>query len=114
MDTQDEFDAWHMKKRIDEWKAVKGKRYFRLRILARLCWKTHILRFMSRIIWRSQVGVCDFCGKKVNPKNWHADHLVPLSKGGNHTHRNLAVTHPKCNMSRGNGRISAQLRLFGV
>jgi 5-methylcytosine-specific restriction endonuclease McrA len=41
------------------------------------------------------------------------DHLIPLSKGGNHTSDNLALAHGRCNSRRGAGRIPAQLRLLG-
>jgi 5-methylcytosine-specific restriction endonuclease McrA len=41
------------------------------------------------------------------------DHLVPLSKGGDHSWANVALAHRSCNSKRGAGRLSAQLRLVG-
>jgi len=58
-------------------------------------------------------AICHICGKRVlDPKAIHLDHLVPVSKGGDHTANNLAVAHASCNLSRGAGRIPAQLRLL--
>lgn len=56
-------------------------------------------------------GRCHICKRCVSRKNFHLDHLIPLSKGGSHSTDNLAVAHPKCNLRRGDGRIPAQLRL---
>jgi hypothetical protein len=57
-------------------------------------------------------GRCHICHKRVDPKKWHLDHLIPLSKGGEHSYRNVAVACPKCNISRGN-RGHAQMLLLG-
>jgi len=62
------------------------------------------------LVFARDNGICHICKKKVNPKSWHLDHLIPLSKGGEHTYQNVAVAHPFCNLSRGN-RGAAQLRL---
>lgn len=55
---------------------------------------------------------CHICGTRVVGRV-ELDHLVPLSKGGDHTHANLAVSHPYCNRSRADGRLPAQLLLVG-
>lgn len=57
-------------------------------------------------------GKCHICHRKVSAKAFHIDHLIPLSRGGPHTKQNVAVAHPACNLSRGAGRIPAQLRLL--
>lgn len=58
-------------------------------------------------------GICHICGKGVALAEMTLDHLVPLSKGGNHTHDNVCVAHLSCNSSRGAGRLPAQLLLIG-
>jgi 5-methylcytosine-specific restriction endonuclease McrA len=45
-----------------------------------------------------QRGRCAICGKKM--KAWHVDHIVPLSKGGEHGIKNFQLTHPRCNMTK--------------
>jgi len=64
----------------------------------------------AQIIERDK-STCHICGKKVRRDRIQLDHLIPLSKGGPHTYENLAVSHPYCNQSRGDGRLPAQLRL---
>jgi 5-methylcytosine-specific restriction endonuclease McrA len=63
-------------------------------------------------VYERDGGRCHICHKKVQTKGWHLDHLIPLSKGGEHSYRNVAVACPKCNMSRSD-HGSAQLRLIG-
>jgi len=63
------------------------------------------------VVFDRDAGRCHLCGKKVNPKHWHLDHIVPLSQGGEHSYRNVAVSCPFCNMSKG-AKIRGQLRLF--
>lgn len=50
---------------------------------------------------------CFFCGSL---ENIHADHVVPISKGGRHSIGNLIPACQKCNCSRGSQFISAWLK----
>jgi len=63
------------------------------------------------VVFDRDNGICHLCGKKVAPKHWHLDHIVPLSQGGEHSYRNVAVSHPRCNL-RKNKKIRGQFRLF--
>ena len=54
---------------------------------------------------------CHICGKHVQRKEATADHLIPVSHGGETSMRNVSLAHRSCNASRGAGRIPAQLRL---
>lgn len=58
-------------------------------------------------------GICHLCGKKPPIHLIELDHLVPLSKGGTHTADNLRVSCRHCNRVRNNGRLPAQLLIFG-
>lgn len=43
-------------------------------------------------------GLCHLCGAPIlSHADAHLDHIVPLSKGGQHTMDNLAPTHARCN-----------------
>lgn len=56
---------------------------------------------------------CHICGGKVTRKDWSLDHLVPLSKGGEHSSRNVRLAHRRCNSRRHDGVLPAQLLLLG-
>lgn len=43
---------------------------------------------------------CQYCGKKVKKKNWHLDHIHPLSKGGKNIVDNLCVSCSTCNLMK--------------
>jgi hypothetical protein len=55
---------------------------------------------------------CHICGKKVDIRTWSPDHLIPVSQGGPTLPINLALSHLRCNIKRGAGRLPAQLRLI--
>jgi hypothetical protein len=53
--------------------------------------------------------VCGICHKKVDqnlrwphPLSATLDHVIPLSKGGNHVRDNVQLAHMKCNMKKSN------------
>ena len=68
-------------------------------------------RIYRSVIFERDSGECHLCGRKVDPKRWHLDHLVPLSIGGDHVYANVAVSHPRCNISKGNRAMNEQLRI---
>lgn len=49
--------------------------------------------------YRSQHGKCWWCGCELGD-NYHADHLIPLAKGGSNWPNNIVCSCPKCNISR--------------
>ena len=52
--------------------------------------------------WESQQAkVCFYCDCECE-KNYHVDHVYPLSKGGEHQRYNLAIACPSCNSRKGN------------
>ena len=64
-------------------------------------------------LWIRDGGICHICGKRTPRENASVDHLIPLSKSGDHSWVNVALAHRRCNSRRGAGRIPAQLRLVG-
>lgn len=50
-----------------------------------------------QIVWERDEGVCGICGEAADPSDWHLDHTVPLSRGGEHSYANVQVSHPLCN-----------------
>lgn len=45
-------------------------------------------------------GLCWLCGKLVAKSDRSFDHAIPLHKGGEHSTRNIRLTHLKCNISK--------------
>lgn len=59
-----------------------------------------------QVAFLNDAGICQwqYCSEAspfVDPANWHLDHIVPLSKGGEHSYANTQVTHPVCNQRKG-------------
>ncbi len=46
-------------------------------------------------------GLCGICQKPFDLFGIDFDHVIPLSKGGTHTRKNLQATHAYCNRSKG-------------
>lgn len=44
---------------------------------------------------------CFYCNSKITTKNFHIDHMVPLSKGGLNQFDNLAASCSACNLMKG-------------
>lgn len=47
----------------------------------------------------AQKKVCHWCGKRC-AKDYHIDHIMPLSRGGKHELTNLAIACPDCNLRK--------------
>lgn len=63
-------------------------------------------------------GMCHICGKTVNlkalvphPKAPTLDHVIPLSRGGEHSYRNVRLAHFICNSVKGSSAMG-QSRLL--
>jgi len=42
----------------------------------------------------------------ANQNNWHLDHIYPVVKGGEHSYKNVAVSHPRCNQKKSDRLMS--------
>lgn len=49
-------------------------------------------------LYAKQRGKCAACYKQLT--TWHVDHIIPLSKGGEHGIRNFQLLCPRCNLSK--------------
>lgn len=58
-----------------------------------------IKAWMQRVL-DSESAVCYYCQNTVEKENIHFDHIIPLSKGGNHSPDNLCVSCATCNQSK--------------
>jgi 5-methylcytosine-specific restriction endonuclease McrA len=53
------------------------------------------------VVFERDEGFCGICYTKVDSDDWHLDHVVPLSRGGDHSYDNCQVSHPTCNLRKG-------------
>ncbi len=53
---------------------------------------------VQREVWRRDLGKCAECGSK---ERLEFDHIIPFSKGGSSTARNIQLLCEKCNRSKG-------------
>jgi 5-methylcytosine-specific restriction endonuclease McrA len=51
------------------------------------------------ILFFKQKGLCVCCKKKLG-KDFHLDHIVPLSMGGTNTDDNVQLLKPRCNLQK--------------
>ena len=80
--------------------------------------KAHAERIDPIQIFNRDKWICQICGLKTLPslrgkhldRSPELDHIVPLSRGGNHTYGNVQCACRKCNISKGNGAYG-QLRI---
>lgn len=56
---------------------------------------------------------CWLCGsgEQLPGDRWTVDHVVPRSKGGDHSLANLRLAHEECNLFRGDKEVTATLVL---
>lgn len=52
-----------------------------------------------KLQYQSQKGLCWWCGKSLNGE-YHADHLIPLAKGGSNWPNNIVCSCAFCNQSK--------------
>lgn len=57
----------------------------------------HILSAVRKKIWERDGGRCINCGSK---KSLHYDHIIPYSKGGSNTEKNIQLLCQECNLRK--------------
>lgn len=53
------------------------------------------------VVYERAGGSCYLCGLTVERGTGHLDHVIPVIDGGEHSYRNVQLTHAKCNNSKG-------------
>ena len=94
------------KKHSDRYKSQRDKR----RALIKNTPKAE--KIDRQFIYERDKGICQICFKHCRKKDMSIDHVVPLSKGGNHTKQNCVLAHRSCNSRKGAKNIQQQMRLF--
>jgi 5-methylcytosine-specific restriction endonuclease McrA len=60
--------------------------------------RQHIPDDVKLFVWQRDEGRCVNCG---SPENLEFDHIIPISKGGSNTARNLQILCEACNRAKG-------------
>lgn len=67
--------------------------------------------FAKEFIEKNEDTKCPYCDTKLTIENATADHIVPISKGGNNAQVNLIVVCSECNNQRGDLDFNDYLRI---
>jgi 5-methylcytosine-specific restriction endonuclease McrA len=99
--------AWNKKwRQANPWKGREYTDARRARLLGQF-----VERVYRSVVFKRDKGICGICHKKVDPAKWHLDHIIPISRGGEHSYANVQVSHPFCNTSKGARLMDFELRL---
>lgn len=60
-----------------------------------------------RTIYDRDKGHCYICGRCVAFAAFELDHIIPVTRGGEHTYTNTAIVHRKCNNKKKCRRVEA-------
>jgi 5-methylcytosine-specific restriction endonuclease McrA len=67
--------------------------------------------FAKEFLVKNKETYCIYCDNILTDENATADHIIPISKGGNNTQVNLIVCCKDCNNERGNLEFDRYLTL---
>ena len=60
------------------------------------------------VVFDRDRGMCGICREPVDRnEKWHIDHVVPLSKGGQHSYANVQLSHATCNCKKHDKFVAA-------
>ena len=109
------YGNWWRETNPEAWQAQRARGRFKRRALEESAYVEDVYRreIMERDNW-----TCHLCTKKIpkdveypHPKYGSLDHLVPVSLGGEHSKRNIAAAHLRCNIIKGNRVAGEQLAI---
>ena len=67
-----------------------------------ICSRPRISEAVRIQVWQRDGGKCSRCGSR---ERLEYDHIVPISKGGSNTARNIELLCEKCNRSKSNNIV---------
>lgn len=90
----------HLKENHDSKEWRKKLAYFSVKNQERREYSVGTLSANIReTLYAKQNGLCNGCGCEL--KEFHLDHVFPLSRGGTNTDNNVQLLCPPCNLSKG-------------
>lgn len=87
--------------RMAAWRRANPERHNMNNARRRALQKNAFIENVHSLVLLEQAdGICGICGQDVDPFDFHVDHIVPLSRGGEHSYVNTQVAHPSCNVRK--------------
>lgn len=96
-----EANSEHHNKQTKEWRKAnqdkrrehEGRRRARKR-------ETSVEPISPAVVYERDGGICQICLNSVLYKEFSLDHVIPLSRGGDHLYSNIQASHLKCNLKK--------------
>jgi 5-methylcytosine-specific restriction endonuclease McrA len=60
------------------------------------------------VLFERDGGICGICKRPVDSAEFDIDHVIPISRGGEHSYSNTQVAHPLCN-GRKKNKLQSEL-----
>jgi len=73
-----------------------------IRFLTRAVFCKRNVKFNRHNVWLRDKGCCQFCGTKTRMDEFTYDHVIPASRGGKTTWKNIVVACVPCNHKKAN------------
>jgi len=90
---------------IDELFALQdNKRKIPARLLRLRPSPSHLIKLRTEAL-KKQHGRCFYCGDPLSKKDATADHIIPQSKGGKTSKKNIVAACSECNSDKGSRDI---------
>lgn len=51
-------------------------------------------------LYELYMGRCGICGQNVSQRKFTIDHIIPASRGGEHSYQNCQPAHQSCNQAK--------------
>ena len=72
-----------------------------------------VIENVSRMaVYERDNGICYLCDKPVALEDLHIDHVIPLSRNGEHSYRNMKTAHAECNLRKGT-KLPTEMEVCG-
>jgi 5-methylcytosine-specific restriction endonuclease McrA len=69
---------------------------------------TELEMILPNVVFERDKGICQICKTEVIGK-YELDHIIPVSKGGQHLYSNIQLAHVSCNRKKHNHIIEATM-----
>lgn len=76
----------------------------------RVKWHKHEKQEIKSKLWDRDGQICYLCNENMSYREATIDHVIPLAKYGKDDMSNYKLTHPKCNLEKGNMMLDVYIK----